>query len=368
MVKPLFLVVDDEPLFVRSVLDTVAAADLGLRCLGVSNGAEALDLIEKEEVAVLLTDLKMPVMDGYHLLAELVSRGFQAPIIIATAFGSPEMEVRLQVLNGVRYLEKPADLDHLLELLAEVLESSPSRGLNLKGLVQILAAAARPVVAQIRSGQKLGRLTIKKHGVHARAGQLKGDAAAQEILSWPHPVIQLQPNQADTIPIGSVEKLLKQISSSVTSEPNEARATAVRTREAQESEMDNLDNDNKKRKMIMNVKEAISSAMAIDGAVGTALVNHESGMTLGSEGTAIDIELAASGNTEVVRSKMAVMRSLGLKDEIEDILITLDTQFHIIRPLKKARDLFLYLAIDRKKGNLGLARHQLTSIEKDLEL
>jgi hypothetical protein len=79
-----------------------------------------------------------------------------------------------------------------------------------------------------------------------------------------------------------------------------------------------------------------------------------------------DVEVAASGNTGVVVAKMKVMQQLGLKSEIEDILITLSDQYHLIRPLKVVPNLFLYLAIDRKKGNLGMARHQLTVIEKDL--
>lgn len=118
----------------------------------------------------------------------------------------------------------------------------------------------------------------------------------------------------------------------------------------------------------MDSKQAITTAMEIDGALCVALVDYESGMTLGSAGTALDIELAASGNTEVVRSKMAVMQSLGLDDAIEDILITLGKQYHIIRPLKVAPNVFLYLVIDRKKGNLGLARHRLSSIENELQL
>ena len=121
---------------------------------------------------------------------------------------------------------------------------------------------------------------------------------------------------------------------------------------------------------MQNVKDCLERAMEIDGAIGVALVDFESGMSLGEMGggDSINLELAAAGNSEVVRSKMKVMNNLGLDDEIEDILISLKKQYHLIRPVAKAPSLFIYLALDRGKSNLGMARHQLSSVESGLEL
>ncbi|MEM9691918.1 MAG: hypothetical protein AAGA56_05205 [Myxococcota bacterium] len=118
-----------------------------------------------------------------------------------------------------------------------------------------------------------------------------------------------------------------------------------------------------------SIEQTLNEAMDIEGAVAVALVDYESGMTLGTKATNdFDIELAASGNTQVVRSKMAVMESLKIEGGIEDILITLASQYHLIRPLTSMGSLFLYLAIDRKLGNLGLARHKLSALEKELQV
>ena len=108
--------------------------------------------------------------------------------------------------------------------------------------------------------------------------------------------------------------------------------------------------------------------MQLDGAVGCCIVDSNSGMMLGSHGGAglINLEVAAAGNTEVVRAKRKTMRSLGLKDSIEDILITLNQQYHLIRPLSSNDSLFIYLVLDKAKGNLAMSRHQLTGIEKDI--
>ena len=121
----------------------------------------------------------------------------------------------------------------------------------------------------------------------------------------------------------------------------------------------------------MNIETALKEAMTIDGAVGVSLVDWDSGMSLGNLGGGkyLDLDVAAAGNTEVIRAKMRTMESLRLEDSIEDILITLNKQYHLIRLLRNSRNeqgLFLYLVLDRQKANLALARHQLRSIESEL--
>ncbi|MEV6925099.1 hypothetical protein AB0M46_11440 [Dactylosporangium sp. NPDC051485] len=112
--------------------------------------------------------------------------------------------------------------------------------------------------------------------------------------------------------------------------------------------------------------------MTIDGAIAVALVDYTSGMTLGTVGGGpdFDITVAAAGNTDVVRAKLRTIEMLGLPDAVEDILITLNNQYHIIRPLSSAggHGLFLYLALAKARANLALARHQLRGIEEGLQL
>jgi hypothetical protein len=110
----------------------------------------------------------------------------------------------------------------------------------------------------------------------------------------------------------------------------------------------------------------------IEGALGAAVVDYTSGMALGTLGGSKDLDLtvAAAGNTDVIRAKVRTMEMLGLKSQIEDILITLDSQYHLIR-LVTGRDgngLFLYLVIDKARSNLAMARHQLKRVEEQLEV
>ena len=117
-----------------------------------------------------------------------------------------------------------------------------------------------------------------------------------------------------------------------------------------------------------NIKQSMDELMTTDGAMCAALVDSGSGMVLGQVGTGVDLEVAAAGNTEVVRAKMKTMQSLGLNDSIDDILITLGKQYHIIRPMVKQDGLFIYLVLDKSRSNLALARRKTADVEQALTL
>jgi hypothetical protein len=116
-----------------------------------------------------------------------------------------------------------------------------------------------------------------------------------------------------------------------------------------------------------NAKESMNRLMEIDGAVGCCVADSNSGMVLAQAGGgSVNLEVAAAGNTEVVRAKIKTMKALDLKDSIEDILITLNRQYHLIRLIGSSESLFIYLVLDRSRANLAMARHVLTETEKSL--
>ncbi|MET0386284.1 MAG: roadblock/LC7 domain-containing protein [Polyangiales bacterium] len=116
-------------------------------------------------------------------------------------------------------------------------------------------------------------------------------------------------------------------------------------------------------------KEILPKFLEIDGCVGACIVDSNSGMMLGAVGGGnVNLEVAAAGNTDVVRAKRKTMKALNLNESIEDILITLGRQYHLIRPVSANDALFIYVVLDRARSNLAMARHVLSGLEKELTI
>jgi predicted regulator of Ras-like GTPase activity (Roadblock/LC7/MglB family) len=107
----------------------------------------------------------------------------------------------------------------------------------------------------------------------------------------------------------------------------------------------------------------------LSGFIAVALIDADSGLVVKQLAKQqFDLELASALNTEVVKAKRRAVDVLNLRDDIEDILITLGKQYHLIRPLENLPQYFLYLAVDRASGNLGLARTFLRKVEQTIDM
>ncbi|MCJ1961330.1 hypothetical protein [Novosphingobium mangrovi (ex Hu et al. 2023)] len=122
----------------------------------------------------------------------------------------------------------------------------------------------------------------------------------------------------------------------------------------------------------MSLEAKLNECLEIDGAKAVALVDLATGMAVATAGDSngLDLNVAAAGNTNVMKAKLATMQELGLNDEVEDVLISLSSQYHMIRPLTddSGKGLFLYLVLDKAKANLGMARFKVSRIEADLKV
>ena len=122
--------------------------------------------------------------------------------------------------------------------------------------------------------------------------------------------------------------------------------------------------------MAENVETCLKTLAKEKGFIAAAVVDSDSGMALGTIGGSDDfpIEVGAAANTEVVLAKLRAAEALGLDDAIEDILITLTSQYHLIRPMRDQPTVFIYIALDRAQANLALARRSVASTEEKLKL
>ncbi len=123
-----------------------------------------------------------------------------------------------------------------------------------------------------------------------------------------------------------------------------------------------------------NIKESLSNALQLDGSLGVAVGDWNTGFSLGqatadsnqfSEST---LETAIALNAEVIKAKNKAREGLNINQGIEDILITLEKQYHLIRMSETIPGVFFYMVMSREKANLGLARIKLREIEKTLQV
>ena len=191
------LIVDDEKPFLLSVTDGLAAYAKDFTVLTAINGKEAVKALSTTEVNLVVTDLRMPKMDGFELLAYMSGNYPDIPVIVMTAYGTPEIEERLQKMGTFHYLEKPLDLNVLADKITDSLAADASHdrihGISLAAFLQLVEMEGKTCTLTIKSQSKEGRLYFVK-GVllQAEAGSLQGEEAALDIVAWDNVVIEIQ--------------------------------------------------------------------------------------------------------------------------------------------------------------------------------
>lgn len=118
---PTILIVENEVsnrILIERVLST-----RGYRCISASNGREALDLLDREEVDLILTDLSMPVLDGYRATQMIRARPelSNVPIVAVTAFALNDEGEAARQIGCTEYLTKPFKPRQLLEVVDRLL-------------------------------------------------------------------------------------------------------------------------------------------------------------------------------------------------------------------------------------------------------
>ena len=391
---------------------------MNLKFSTAANGKIALEQLRGREIDLVVTDLKMPVMDGFQLLAEMVNDFPDTPVIVMTAFGTPEIENTIQKLDVYNYLEKPIDYQMLAGKIREGLKHESEghlTGIMLCSFLQLLQMEKKSCSLKITSQERKGMLYFSEGElIEAVYGKTNGEEAAHEIVCWEDAEIEIvniykkirkritkplqnllmdaakekdeaafmgETNSEDFDKIFSEDTDFSDLNDEIfvpaSKSPTDEISRSANPAENQKQSPTGVQisgNENRKNNkeqqisMANNIGKSMETLMELDGAMAVALVDLESGMALGTAGGGVNLEVAAAGNTDVVRTKQKVMQNLGLKDNIEDILITLGAQYHLIRPLKTHQNLFLYLVLGREKSNLAMARFKLNDIENMIEV
>ena len=135
------LVVDDDPEIVEILVDLLRELDFRVEC--AANGAEALARIEAKDFDLMLTDIKMPVMDGMELIRRVRSREKSPVIIVITAYASVQSAIEAVKFGVYDYISKPFNLDNVSNVVKRALEKQflQRENVNLKEMMDLYQAS-----------------------------------------------------------------------------------------------------------------------------------------------------------------------------------------------------------------------------------
>ncbi len=183
------LLVDDEAQLARNIAEYLRSFPDEFDVVTALSGEEGVEIVSQREIDVLLTDVRLPGIDGIELVRRTLALRPGTKVIVMTAFGSAEVRQAALREGALRFLEKPVDLEELKNLLGAIVReegfSGQVGGIDIFDLAQLLALARRTHVVRVRCGRESGVLTFKDGSLaHASSGDLAGEEAFYLMARW----------------------------------------------------------------------------------------------------------------------------------------------------------------------------------------
>jgi CheY-like chemotaxis protein len=182
------LIVDDDESFLLSLIDGFKSYEDQFGIITAHNGEEAVTILDEQDIHLVLTDLKMPKMDGFALVAHLSAHHPELPVIVMTAFGTPDIEENLKEIGAFQYIEKPIDFNLLVTKILKGLEGRSKgfiTGVSLSSFLQLLELDKKTCTVTVRSGKHQGNMYFRNGDLlDADTDDLSGEDAAFTIISW----------------------------------------------------------------------------------------------------------------------------------------------------------------------------------------
>lgn len=367
------LLVDDEEDLVWSLKSRLSKALPQVTVDATSKPEEASRWLQTTAYDLVISDIRMPQMSGLELLIAARQRQPNLPFIIITAFPSEEGHREVLEFGSVIYIEKPFELEVLLTGIERQL-SQAKAGFSgamqletLPDLVQLFTLSNMSGALHIWRSEQHGTLWFDRGAVvHAEAGPLRGVDAFNEVLSWSGGRFELRRHvrlPERTIFEGTTALLLevfRRMDESKRDTESELSAPEPLTLET-----DGLPGSPEE---LAVYTDALSHLRGLAGYLGSCAIHVSTRQLIAADRqtSAIDVEAAGLANIDVISAKQQVIERLGFDDTIDDMIITISSQYHLMRPLRGRRDIFFYLVVDRPLANLATARLVLRSAERSI--
>lgn len=368
-----FWMVDDEPELVSATVGMLSSVVGPTQIRGSTDPREVASWIERERPTALITDVRMPHVNGLELVQRLHQKWGPVPVVVMTAFPTAQVDQDARA-GRFAYLPKPFTFQALRETLTRICaQPAPSAfsgaiAVSMLGeVVQLYGLANRTGTLLVNSDAGVGEVGFDSgRVVDARAGERVGVEAFNEILSWTSGGFSWSTAApaARTITTGLSELLIdayrlrdEKSAGVTTSDDDDLGLSAFDELERAPVARDN------------NVRDNLSRLERVDGFLGAALYDMDAGVCVSSvDKGAGEMERAVAGHVELLQAKRRTISKLQLEDELEDIVITLGRQYHLLRLCRRRSQLFFFLTLDRTKANLAMARYLLSDVERDIVL
>ena len=195
--KKRVLVVDDDPV-VRSIVTSTLRNYKDFAVLTAENGRVAKTLLNIIKIDMVIADLEMPVMSGLQLLSYMKSHYPDTPVIVLTWFLKKEIEDSLMSMGYKQYLEKPLEVDAILEMIADTFKEkgvAQVQGISTSAFLQLIEVDEITCTLIVKHENQVGRLYFLKGSlIDAETEDFKGEQAAYKIIGWENSRIELENN------------------------------------------------------------------------------------------------------------------------------------------------------------------------------
>jgi DNA-binding response OmpR family regulator len=367
------LLVDDEPAVLFALSEALVDRRRGIQVVTATDGREAMAVLEAQPIHLVVTDLRMPDVDGFELLAHLRRNYPSLPVILMTALGTAEMTSRLAAAGAFECLSKPFDIAVLKRKIHDML-AQRVRGrvenISLSSFLQLLEIERKTCTLHVTAGERAGRLFFRTGKlVAAETGDLTGTDAALEIVSWEHADIEIAegcPVSSPPLPGGLAFLLMEGMR--LKDEHDHAGETLEDDLDVLLSAPTAVPPPPPAGDPSEPVREALDRGREVDGALATLLAKVRSGgvMAAAVGNRSVDLEAAAAGAAALARHKGEVEERMGLREALEELLWTTARHLYLLRPLGAGEELFLLMILDRRKADLSAAQAALASIAENL--
>jgi len=182
------LIIDDEKSLLFSIKKGFETFKDELNIITAENGVEAVKILATHDVDLVVTDLKMPEMDGFELIVHLSEHYPGMPIMVMTAFNTPEIEQRLTSDRTMTIFEKPVNFDEFSKTIIDAVRSDTSDcpfGISISSFMQLIQSEQKTCLLEVKVQDKSGIIHFENGElINASFSDLNGENAIYRMMEY----------------------------------------------------------------------------------------------------------------------------------------------------------------------------------------